>query len=91
MADDDQDRHWLGHRDDGPSPIVVVAMSAAKVTLYFLAGLVVLVLAVLLWKHQQEHWVMAQGDWGMIGVLTVLTLLCIYLARKISGQLESGR
>jgi len=91
MADDDQDNHWLGHRDEGTSPIVVVAMSAAKVTLYFLAGLVLLVLLIFLWKHQQEGWVMAQGDWGMIGVLTALTLLCIFIARKIADVLEQGR
>jgi len=91
MADNDQDGNWLGHRSDGTSPIVVVAMSAAKVTLYCLAGLVLLILAVLLWKHQQEGWIMAKGDWGMIGVLTVLTILCVFIARKISSQLEAGR
>ncbi len=91
MDDNDQDRHWLGHRDDGISPIVIVAMSAAKVTLYFLAGLVMLILGILVWKHQQEGWVMAQGDWGMIGILVALALICVFVARKIAGVLEQGR
>ena len=91
MADDDQDKHWLGHRDDGTSPIVIVAMSAAKVTLYFLALLVALVLGIFLWQKYQTGWAMAQGDWGMIGVLGVLLMLCVFIARKISGVLDAGR
>ena len=87
MGDDNQDKHWLGHRDDDTSPIVVVAMSAAKVTLYFLAGLVASVLGVFLWQQQRLGWPMASGDWGMVGVLIVLTFLCVFLARKISGVL----
>ena len=91
MADDEQDKHWLGHRDDGASPIVIVAMSAAKITLYFLALLVALVLGVFLWQKYQSGWAMAQGDWGMMGVLAVLILLCIFIANKISGLLQTAR
>jgi len=91
MADDDQNKHWLGHRDDGTSPLVVVAMSAAKVTLYFLAGLVVLVLGLVLWQQGKQGWPMAPSDWGMIVFLGILTLACIFIARKIAGVLEQGR
>ena len=91
MADDDQDKHWLGHRDDTTSPIVVVAMSAAKVTLYFLAILVFLVLGIFLLQQQKQGWPMASGDWGMVGVLVVLTALCLFLAQKISGVLAKAR
>ena len=91
MAEDNQDKHWLGHKDDRASPLVVVAMSAAKVTLYFLAGLVVLVLGIFLWQQQKLGWPLAPGDWGMIVVLSVLTLLCVFIARKISNQLTEGR
>jgi hypothetical protein len=90
MSNDDQNKHWLGHKDDRTSPLVVVAMSAAKVTLYVLGALVVLVLGVFLWQQQKTGLPMAGGDWGMIGVLTVLALLCHFMARKIATLLQPG-
>lgn len=88
---DDQDRNWLGHNDQGSSPIVIIAMSLTKVTLYGLACLVVLILAVFLWQKSNDGFVMANGDWGMVGVLAILALLCALLARKISAHLTSPR
>lgn len=88
MSNDDQNKHWLGHKDDGTSPLVVLALSAAKVTLYLLGALVVLVLSVFLWQQQKTGLPMANGDWGMVGVLVVLALLCLFMARKIATLLQ---
>ena len=91
MNNNDQDKHWLGHKDEGTSPLVVLAMSAAKVTLYSLSGLVVLVLDVFVWQQQKIGLPMANGDWGMVCVLIILALLCLFMARKISKLLEVSR
>ena len=91
MSNDDQNKHWLGHKDDGTSPLVVLALSAAKVTLYLLGVLVMLVLGVLLWQQHKSAMPMAGGDWGMVGVLLVLALLCLFMAHKISKLLEASR
>ena len=88
---DDRDRNVLGHNDQGPSPIVIIVMSVTKVTLYCLACLVVLVLGVFLWQKSNDALVMAKGDWGMVGVLATLALLCLVLARKITSLLTSLR
>jgi|GEM_PF-5629000 len=91
MGNDDQNKHWLGHKDEGTSPLVVLAMSAAKVMLYLLGALVVLVMGVFLWQHQKTGLPMANGDWGMVCVFAVLALLCLLMARKISKLLEMNR
>ena len=91
MSNDDQNKHWLGHKDEGTSPLVVLVMSAAKVTLYSLSGLVVLVLGVFVWQQQKTGLPMANGDWGMVCVLIILALLCLLMARKISKLLEVSR
>jgi len=91
MSNEDQNKHWLGHKDDGTSPLVVLAMSAAKVMLYLLGALVVLVIGVFLWQQQKTGLPMANGDWGMVCVLMVLALLCLWMARKISKLLEVSR
>ncbi|MDP8995736.1 MAG: hypothetical protein M3O03_01850 [Pseudomonadota bacterium] len=91
MSNDDQNKHWLDHKDEGASPLVVLAMSAAKVTLYSLSGLVVLVLGVFVWQQQKTGLPMANGDWGMVSVLLILALLCLFMARKISKLLEVNR
>ena len=89
---DDQSRHWLGHSDTGMSPIVIVAMSVTRMILYFVAVLVAIVLALFLWeKIQIEGGPMARGDWGMLGVLTALVALPLFLARKIKAELLKGR
>ena len=88
MSNDDQNKHWLGHRDDGTSPLVVLALSAAKVTLYLLGAVVVLVLGVFLWQQHKSAMPMAGGDWGMVGVLLVLALLCLFMGRKIATLLQ---
>jgi hypothetical protein len=91
MSNDDQDKHWLGHKDDGTSPLVVLAMIAAKVTLYLLGALVVLVLGVFLWQQQKTGLPMVRGDWGMVSVLAVLALLCLFMARKIGKLMVASR
>ena len=91
MSNDDQNKHWLGHKDEGTSPLVVLAMIAAKVTLYLLGALVMLVMGVFLWQQQKTGLPMANGDWGMVSVLLVLALLCLFMARKISKLLEVSR
>ena len=91
MSNDDQNKHWLGHKDEGTSPLVVLAMSAAKVTLYLLGALVVIVLGVFVWQQQKTGLPMTNGDWGMVSVLLVLALLCLFMARKISKLLEVSR
>jgi len=91
MSNDDQNKRWLGHKDEGTSPLVVLAMTAAKVTLYLLSALVVLVLGVFLWQQHKSTMPMANGDWGMVSVLLVLALLCLFMARKISKLLEVSR
>ena len=92
MSDDDhKDPHWLGRSDTGTSPLVMMAMSAAKVTLYFLAGLVVLVLGVFLWQKSKDNWIMANGDLGMIAVLGILVFLCAFMGRKIAQLLKDVR
>ena len=91
MNNDDQNKHWLGHKDEGTSPLVVLAMSAAKVMLYLLGALVVLVMGVFLWQQQKSGLPMANGEWGMVSVLLVLALLCLFMARKISKLLEVSR
>ena len=90
MSNDDPNKHWLGHKDDDTSPLVILALSAAKVTLYLLGALVVLVLGVFLWQQHKSTMPMAIGDWGMVGVLTILALLCLFMARKITKLLQSG-
>ena len=88
----DQSRHWLGHSDTGMSPLVITAMAAARLMLFILAGLVVLIIAVYLW--QKFHVIggpMAGGDWGMIGLLILLVALPLFLARKIGEELARGR
>ena len=87
----DKDRNWLGHSDQGTSPIVIVAMAAAKVTLYGLAFLVVIVLGIFLWQKSKDALPMANGDWGMVAVLAVLAFLCAFMGRKITSLLTSVR
>ena len=89
MSNDDPNKHCLGHKDDDTSPLVILALSAAKVTLYLLGALVVLVLGVFLWQQQKTGLPMAGGDWGMVCVLMVLALLCLFMARKITKLLQS--
>lgn len=90
--EEDQSRHWLGHRDRGMSPLVFVVMSGTRMMLYFVAALVVMVLAIFLWeKLQIEGGPMQHGDWGMIGVLTALIIIPVFLARKIAAELQRGR
>ena len=91
MNNNDQDKHWLGHKDEGTSPLVVMAMSAAKVMLYLLGALVMVVLGVFVWQQQKTGLPMANGDWGMVSVLLILALLCLFMARKISKLLEVSR
>ncbi|MEO9167870.1 MAG: hypothetical protein ABI230_05665 [Aestuariivirga sp.] len=88
MSNDDQNKHWLGHKDEGTSPLVVLAMSAARVTLYLLGGLVVIVLGVFVWQQHNTGQPMSNGDWGMVGVLLVLALLCLFMGRKIATLLQ---
>ena len=88
----DQSRHWLGHSETGLSPLVITAMAAARLMLFILSGLVVLIIAVYLWqKIQVIGGPMAGGDWGMIGLLVVLVALPLFLARKIGEELARGR
>ena len=91
MSNDDQNKHWLGHKDEGTSPLVVMAMSAAKVTLYLLGALVMVVLGVFVRQQHKTGLPMANGDWGMVSVLIILALLCLFMARKISKLLEVSR
>ena len=93
MGDEnDQSRHWLGHSDTRMSPIVITALVAARMMLIMLAGLVVLIIAVYLWqKIQIIGGPMANGDWGMLGVLAGLVVLPLILARKIGNELTTGR
>ncbi len=90
--EDDQSRHWLGHSDKGMSPIVIVVMVGVRVTLFFLAGLLVLITAIFTWeKLAIDVNPMAKADWGMLGLLCALLVFTIVLAIKIGTELKSGR